>query len=80
MAGPTPPQRESWIGGLRGVGLLSTVGISLVLCSMMGFGAGYWVDKKLHSSPWGTIIGFLIGVVAGFVEMFNILRKVNDDD
>jgi F0F1-type ATP synthase assembly protein I len=46
----------------------------------MGCGAGYWIDQKLHSSPWGLIVGLLIGVAAGFVEMFNILRKVNDDD
>ena len=64
----------------RGIGLLSTVGISLVLCSGFGLGIGYWVDARWHTDPWGKAMGFLFGTAAGFIEVYNAIKKANDDD
>ena len=75
-----PPRRPYDLSGFKGVGLVSTVGFTLVICSAIGTGIGYWVDQKWHTSPWGVAIGFLFGTAAGFVEMFRTVMKANDDD
>jgi ATP synthase protein I len=80
MAGSPPPPRRRLLQGLQGAGAMSTVGLTLVLCSGIGTGIGYWVDKKWHSEPWGIAVGFLLGTAAGFLELFRALSKVNDDD
>jgi F0F1-type ATP synthase assembly protein I len=65
---------------MKGAAQMSTVGLTLVLCSAIGFGIGYWIDGKWRTSPWGGVIGFLFGTAAGFLEMFQLLQKANRDD
>ena len=36
---------------------------------LVGGGAGWFIDGKLHSSPWGLIIGLFLGLGAGFYAM-----------
>jgi ATP synthase protein I len=58
---------------------VSSIGISMVLATFMGFGAGYWLDKQLGTSPWLLIIGLLIGIVAGFKNIFVIIDRVEKE-
>lgn len=53
---------------------LSSTGITLALCIAIGAGAGVWLDGKLHTEPACTVVGFLLGVAAGFTEL---VRAVN---
>lgn len=82
MAGPDPkrPYPRFNFRELRGAAKMSTIGLTLVISSLIGTGIGYWVDNKWHTSPWGIAIGFLFGTAAGFLEMFQIVMKANDDD
>lgn len=82
MAGPDPkpPRRKFNLRELRGAAQVSTVGLTLVISSMIGTGIGYWVDNKWHTSPWGIALGFLFGTTAGFIEMFQTVMKANKDD
>ncbi|MEC4676894.1 MAG: AtpZ/AtpI family protein, partial [Nitrospirota bacterium] len=56
----------------------STVGLSLVLSTFVGLAIGYWLDKLFGSSPWLTIIFLIIGIIAGFRELFRIAKKQGD--
>jgi F0F1-type ATP synthase assembly protein I len=40
------------------------------LCVAIGAGAGYLVDKRLGSTPVFLVVGFLLGAVAAFRELF----------
>jgi ATP synthase protein I len=53
---------------------LASVGIALVLAAVMGLAGGYFLDHWLGTSPWLAMIGLLIGIIAGFVNLF---RSVN---
>jgi ATP synthase protein I len=53
---------------------LASVGIALVLATVMGLAGGYFLDHWLGTSPWLAMIGLLIGIIAGFVNLF---RSVN---
>lgn len=61
--------------GSRGLGAAS-IGWTLAGCVLVGFGAGAWLDKKLGTTYWMPIL-FLVGVVAGFREMFRTLAQIN---
>ena len=45
---------------------------------LVGGGAGWFLDGKLHSSPWGLIIGLFVGMAAGFyglIQGLNAMKK-----
>ncbi len=67
---PSKPLKSS-VGSL---GALSAVGIGFVLAVMMGFGAGYLLDRWLGTSPIFVIVFFFLGLAAGIV---NVVRTVN---
>jgi len=63
---------------LRNVMRLSSLGIHLVLCTAVGLAIGYYLDKWIVSTkPVLTIVFFLLGVVAGFKQIFVEVRRIN---
>lgn len=57
------------------IGALSSVGLSFVLAIVIGTAAGWWIDKYAGSSPWGFLIGFVLGLVAGVLNVFRTTRQ-----
>ncbi len=74
-----PPRRRFSSSDLSGLEL-STVGFTLVISSVFGLGIGYWVDSKWGTGPWGLAGGFLFGTAAGFIQMFQALKRANRDE
>jgi F0F1-type ATP synthase assembly protein I len=66
---------------LRGMGQASTIGITLVASIAIGTGFGYLLDRYVIKSatPWGLIIGFLLGVVSGFINLVRVANSLNQD-
>ncbi len=58
-------------------GMASTVGALLVVAPAIGFFFGFWLDRKLGSDPWGMVFFGLMGVVAGFLEVFRIVSRIS---
>jgi F0F1-type ATP synthase assembly protein I len=43
----------------------------------VGAGAGGFVDEKfLHSTPWGLVVGLMLGLGAGFYALMQALGAV----
>jgi ATP synthase protein I len=55
---------------LRQLGVLSGVGLTLVVATVLGLAGGYYLDGWLGTSPWFTLVGLLLGIAAGFVNLF----------
>ena len=55
----------------QGLGRYGTVGLELCLSILFGFAAGRWLDGKLHTNGWLTVIGFGFGVAAGFRALWD---------
>ena len=68
-------------GELRSAGLASSLGVGLVAAIVVGTGLGYLADYLLKNkgTPWGLIIGFAFGVVAGFVNLITTANKITND-
>jgi ATP synthase protein I len=49
------------------------------LAGSVGLGtlAGYWLDKKLGTTPWLLVVGALSGIGLGFYLFFKILTNLN---
>jgi F0F1-type ATP synthase assembly protein I len=60
------------------IGQLSTIGMSFVLALVLGFGAGYWLDRTLGTQPWLSFIGFFCGLAAGVLNVYRVLKLSNE--
>lgn len=60
---------------LRLLAWVSSMGLAMVLATVMGLGAGLLVDRWLDTAPWGFIVGLLMGIVAGFRNIFVIMKR-----
>lgn len=54
---------------------LMTVGIVLVLCIVIGYFLGSFLDGKMGTEPWLSVAGVLLGTGAGFVELFRTVSR-----
>ena len=54
---------------------LLTVGTVLVACVVAGFLLGSYLDRRLGTSPWLTVVGVLLGTAAGFVGLFRTVSR-----
>ena len=70
-----PDESSPW----RALGELSAIGITLVLCTVIGLAGGYYADRWLGTSPWLTMIGLGFGIAAGFVSLIRTVNKSNRD-
>jgi ATP synthase protein I len=59
----------------RMLGVLSTVGMVLVFSTMIGLYVGIKIDQWLNTSPWFTAIFFLMGLFAGFKNLFKYAKR-----
>jgi ATP synthase protein I len=51
-------------------GLAGSIGLHMVSGILVGFFIGYWLDKWLDTSPWLKLVFFILGVAAGFRNVY----------
>jgi ATP synthase protein I len=56
--------------GWKSLGEVASIGMTMVAATMIGLGAGYYADRWLGTTPWLTLVGLLLGIAAGFVNLF----------
>ncbi|MBI1847227.1 MAG: AtpZ/AtpI family protein [Candidatus Rokubacteria bacterium] len=72
----TPDQEPSaW----KGVGQLASVGMTMVLSTVIGLAGGWWLDRWLGTRPWLMLVGLMLGIAAGFVVLFRTARDSEQD-
>ncbi len=64
----------------RGIGAGWNIATALVSSLIAGTLLGMAADKYVIRSetPWGLIVGFLLGCVSGFANVFSIAAKLDD--
>lgn len=61
---------------IRMAGVLSTVGITLVVATVIGYFLGLFLDRIFGTSPWLMILFLLFGIAAGFKNLYDQARKI----
>lgn len=51
------------------------VGTEMVSATFIGVAMGYALDQWLQTRPWLTILFFLFGVAAGFLNLYRAVRE-----
>jgi len=59
------------------IGQLSTIGLSFVFALVIGFGAGYWLDLQIGTSPWLAFLGFFLGLAAGILNVYRVMQMAS---
>jgi ATP synthase protein I len=58
----------------------SSIGISMVLAIFGCFFIGRWVDRVLETEPYFTLLFLLIGIVAGFRNLYVLIKRFIKDE
>ncbi len=64
---------------IRMLGVLSTVGLTLVFATVIGLFVGHCLDTKFGTTPWLTALFLLFGLIAGFKNLFTHVRKSQEE-
>jgi ATP synthase protein I len=48
---------------------------SLVIATFIGLALGLWLDRVFDTSPWLTIIFLILGIIAGFHNLYRFVTK-----
>ncbi|MCF6266101.1 MAG: AtpZ/AtpI family protein [Desulfuromusa sp.] len=59
----------------KSLGFLSSIGISLVVSMLIGLAMGFYLDRWLDTSPMFTLIMLLIGIIAGFRNVYILTTR-----
>ncbi|MCH7806179.1 MAG: AtpZ/AtpI family protein [Proteobacteria bacterium] len=65
--------------GDRDVSKAYRIGLELVLAVMVGGAIGWYLDKRLGTTPWLFVIFFFLGVAAGFRNVYKAAQKIGGD-
>jgi ATP synthase protein I len=55
------------------------VGLTLVIATMLGYWGGRALDGWLGTAPWLGLAGLVLGVAAGFVNLFRVVNRLDGD-
>lgn len=72
---PEQQHRETSRDKAQSIGALSTVGLSFVLAIALGAWLGYMLDKWLGTGPWCFLLFFVLGMVAGILNVYRTATK-----
>lgn len=62
-------------GTWKALGELSSIGMTLVVATVIGLVAGYYADRWLGTQPWLLLLGLGLGIAAGFVNLFRSVGR-----
>jgi len=54
---------------------LASMGLYLLVAIGLGVGIGYYLDRWLGTAPWALSIFLTAGVIAGFRNMYRLLKR-----
>ena len=66
------PTREpsAW----HAVAELASIGMTMVLATVIGLAGGYYADQWLGTGPWLLLLGLALGIIAGLKERYKGIR------
>ena len=69
----SPPPKEKKESG---AGFGFKISSEIIAALVVGVGIGLIVDKYLGTKPFGLIIFFIFGAIAGFLNVYRVMRRI----
>jgi len=63
--------KQDWKGASR----YGTVGLELVFSVLVGLFGGQFLDRRLHTTPWLTLVGVGYGIAAGIRGLYRAAER-----
>jgi len=60
--------------------MASSMGIAMVMATVIGLVLGLWLDGLFDTNPWLTLIFLGIGIVAGFRNIYIMGKRATKSD
>ncbi len=67
-------------GPVRALAQLGGLAFVMGVLAVLGWLLGAYLDRRLGTGPWLSLVGCLGGVAAGFFEVFTMLRRAERDE
>ena len=61
--------------GFGYLALFSEIGLVLLVTTLAGVAAGYWLDQRLDTLPVFVLVGFLAGAGIGTVGIYRLITR-----
>jgi ATP synthase protein I len=61
--------------GFGYLALFSEIGLVLLVTTLAGVAAGYWVDQELGTRPLFILVGFLAGAGLGAFAIYRLVTR-----
>lgn len=69
------PEDNNERGFFRGLAMLASMGIAMVVSTFIGLIIGIYLDGYFDTKPWLTIIFLIFGIAAGFRNIYEMTKK-----
>ncbi len=60
----------------NGAGFGFKISTEIIAALVVGVGIGLIVDNYLNTKPFGLIIFFIFGALAGFLNVYRVMRRI----
>lgn len=60
---------------VKALGSIFSLGATVAAGTFLGYWIGSYLDRKLGTEPWFTIIMVFVGVIAGFKSVYDIMMS-----
>lgn len=57
------------------ISVIIQLGAMVVIATLLPLFVGLWLDAQLHSVPWITLIGMLVGIVSSIVVVYRVIAS-----
>jgi ATP synthase protein I len=65
---------------MRQLVMASTIGFQVAFAIFIGLAVGVWLDSRLGTFPWLSLVFMVLGVVAGFLNYYRFAVRQQKDD
>lgn len=69
------PEDNGGRGFYRGLAMIASMGIAMVVSTLIGLVIGIYLDRFFDTKPWLTLIFLIFGIAAGFRNIYEMTRK-----
>jgi F0F1-type ATP synthase assembly protein I len=64
----------------RQIGIYMTIPFVLAISPIMGWFIGRWLDEKFDTNPYLMYVGLFLGFIAGFRELYYIVKRFGNGE
>ena len=58
------------------IALIFQLGTTIVVATLLPLLIGIWLDSRMHTAPWITLLGLGIGVIAAVTAVYTTISSI----